>query len=197
MTKSRTVIGAASILRSRLESVRAQDALDRFGVKDALGADRIYHSVEEATRALDPSPPSVPQWSQASALISRVRHVEAPPESSPPNLSSRHGETSAPSDASARTFSRNASITAFLIAGALLCTIAYAIYAGRNARPKQHEDAPRPFTQTPPALQELDRAREQSPSVSAPAAPAAGPNLQLRPPRPNLKPRLPLRHRPL
>lgn len=162
---------------ARLESVRAQDAFDRFGVKDALGADRLYHSVEEAIRALDPSLPSAPQRSRANALVSRLEHVEVPPEPSPPNLSSRHGETSARSGTNARMPSRNASITAFLIAGALFCAIAYAIYAGWNARPIQHEDT-RPSTQAPTALPELDRAREQSPSAS-PATPGPTPGPEI------------------
>jgi sulfate permease, SulP family len=38
----------------RLESVRAQEALERFGVLAALGADRLFHSVDEATKALAP-----------------------------------------------------------------------------------------------------------------------------------------------
>ncbi|MGO9132503.1 MAG: SulP family inorganic anion transporter [Methylovirgula sp.] len=37
---------------ARLESLRAQDALHRFGLDTALGTDRLYHSVEEAVRAL-------------------------------------------------------------------------------------------------------------------------------------------------
>ncbi len=55
---------------ARLESVRAQDAFDQFGVKNALGADRLYHSVEEATRALDSSPPAAARSSQANAKTS-------------------------------------------------------------------------------------------------------------------------------
>ncbi len=41
---------------ARLESVRAQDALVRFGVMEKLGTDRLYHSVDEAVRALAPQP---------------------------------------------------------------------------------------------------------------------------------------------
>jgi SulP family sulfate permease len=37
---------------ARLESVRAQDAMTRFGINELLGADRQFHSVEEAIRAL-------------------------------------------------------------------------------------------------------------------------------------------------
>jgi sulfate permease, SulP family len=37
---------------ARLESLRAQDALERYGVGDLLGRDRIFHSVDEAIRAL-------------------------------------------------------------------------------------------------------------------------------------------------
>jgi MFS superfamily sulfate permease-like transporter len=39
---------------ARLESVRAQQSLTRFGVIAALGEGRIFHSVDEATRALAP-----------------------------------------------------------------------------------------------------------------------------------------------
>jgi len=39
---------------SRLESVRAQEALENFGVARQLGAERFFHSVDEATRALAP-----------------------------------------------------------------------------------------------------------------------------------------------
>jgi sulfate permease, SulP family len=38
---------------ARLESVRAQDAMARFGVDQVLGPDHQYHSVEEAVRAFD------------------------------------------------------------------------------------------------------------------------------------------------
>ena len=38
---------------ARLESVRAQEAMMRFGIEDALGADHQFHSVEEAVRAFD------------------------------------------------------------------------------------------------------------------------------------------------
>ncbi len=37
---------------ARLESLRAQDALTRFGIAEALGRDHIFHSVDEAVRAL-------------------------------------------------------------------------------------------------------------------------------------------------
>ena len=40
---------------ARLESVRAQAAMRRFGVTDALGADRLFNSVEQAIRALAPA----------------------------------------------------------------------------------------------------------------------------------------------
>jgi sulfate permease, SulP family len=36
---------------ARLESLRAQDALQRFGIVDLLGGDHIFHSVDEAIRA--------------------------------------------------------------------------------------------------------------------------------------------------
>ena len=38
----------------RLESVRAQAALESFGVMATLGQDRLFHSVDEATRKLAP-----------------------------------------------------------------------------------------------------------------------------------------------
>jgi sulfate permease, SulP family len=37
---------------ARLESVRAQDAFERFHLYDALPKDRVFHSVDEAVRAL-------------------------------------------------------------------------------------------------------------------------------------------------
>jgi SulP family sulfate permease len=37
---------------ARLESVRGREAFDRFGVTAGLGSDRLFHSVDEATRAL-------------------------------------------------------------------------------------------------------------------------------------------------
>lgn len=40
---------------ARVESVRAAHALDRFGVCDAVGADHVFHSVEEAVAALAPA----------------------------------------------------------------------------------------------------------------------------------------------
>ena len=39
---------------ARLESARAQAALSRFGVLDALGPDRLFHSVDEAVNQLAP-----------------------------------------------------------------------------------------------------------------------------------------------
>jgi sulfate permease, SulP family len=39
---------------ARLESLRAQDAFERFGLFDDLPRDRVFHSVEEAVRALAP-----------------------------------------------------------------------------------------------------------------------------------------------
>jgi sulfate permease, SulP family len=39
---------------ARLESVRAQDALQRFGIMELLGENRIFHSVDEAIRTLAP-----------------------------------------------------------------------------------------------------------------------------------------------
>jgi MFS superfamily sulfate permease-like transporter len=39
---------------ARLESVRAQEALERFGVLAELGEGHLFRSVDEATRALAP-----------------------------------------------------------------------------------------------------------------------------------------------
>jgi MFS superfamily sulfate permease-like transporter len=39
---------------ARLESLRAQDAFERFGLFDVLPRDRLFRSVEEAVRALAP-----------------------------------------------------------------------------------------------------------------------------------------------
>ncbi|MHB8886773.1 MAG: SulP family inorganic anion transporter [Methylovirgula sp.] len=39
---------------ARLESLRAQDAVRRFGIDAALGPDRLFHSVQEAVQALAP-----------------------------------------------------------------------------------------------------------------------------------------------
>jgi sulfate permease, SulP family len=36
---------------ARLESVRAQDAVARFGIEEVLGANHVFRSVEEAIRA--------------------------------------------------------------------------------------------------------------------------------------------------
>jgi MFS superfamily sulfate permease-like transporter len=36
---------------ARLESIRAQDAMARFGIDELLGPDHQFHSVEEAVRA--------------------------------------------------------------------------------------------------------------------------------------------------
>ena len=39
---------------ARLELVRAQEGLERFGILAQLGENRLFHSVDEATRALAP-----------------------------------------------------------------------------------------------------------------------------------------------
>jgi SulP family sulfate permease len=39
---------------ARLESQRAQDAFARFGLFDVLPKDHVFHSVDEAVRALAP-----------------------------------------------------------------------------------------------------------------------------------------------
>lgn len=41
---------------ARLESVRAQEAFSRFGIMDLVGADHVFHSVDEAIRALTAKP---------------------------------------------------------------------------------------------------------------------------------------------
>ena len=38
---------------ARLELIRAQDAIERFGIDELLGTGHLFHSVEEAIRALD------------------------------------------------------------------------------------------------------------------------------------------------
>ncbi len=43
---------------ARLESVRAQEAFERFGVMQALDPERLFHSVDEATKALIAQPPA-------------------------------------------------------------------------------------------------------------------------------------------
>lgn len=43
---------------ARLESVRAQEAMARFGIDNVLGPDRSFHSVEEAVRALGKQGPT-------------------------------------------------------------------------------------------------------------------------------------------
>ena len=40
---------------ARLESVRAEAALERFGVMEKLTPPRLFHSVDEAIRELKPS----------------------------------------------------------------------------------------------------------------------------------------------
>jgi sulfate permease, SulP family len=40
---------------ARLESVRAQQAFSRLGLEQLIGADHLFHSVEEALRALAPA----------------------------------------------------------------------------------------------------------------------------------------------
>ena len=49
---------------TRLESIRAQDAVARFGIDELLGPGRMFRSVEEALRAL----PGETQAEDASAL---------------------------------------------------------------------------------------------------------------------------------
>jgi sulfate permease, SulP family len=58
---------------ARLESLRAQEALGRFGVMPTLGEGRIFHSVDEATRKLAPQ----------AATLRRARKDEADRELPP------------------------------------------------------------------------------------------------------------------
>jgi SulP family sulfate permease len=46
--------GGIDFAVTRLESVRAQESLDCFGVTALLGQDHIFHSVDEAIKALGP-----------------------------------------------------------------------------------------------------------------------------------------------
>jgi sulfate permease, SulP family len=41
-----------AVAMARLESVRAQDAFERFKLFDALSRDHVFHSVDEAVKAL-------------------------------------------------------------------------------------------------------------------------------------------------
>ena len=62
-TAAQALIGVINYCRAsgirfaiaRLESVRAQTALSRFGILAALGSDHLFHSVDEAVRALSPT----------------------------------------------------------------------------------------------------------------------------------------------
>jgi MFS superfamily sulfate permease-like transporter len=45
-------VADVTVAVARLESLRAQDAFERFGIHDVLPRDRIFHSVDEAVRAL-------------------------------------------------------------------------------------------------------------------------------------------------
>jgi MFS superfamily sulfate permease-like transporter len=44
--------GGVTVAMARLESVRAQDAFERFRLYDALPREHVFHSVEEAVRKL-------------------------------------------------------------------------------------------------------------------------------------------------
>ena len=41
-----------TVALARLESVRAQDAFERFAIYEALPRDHVFHSVDEAVRKL-------------------------------------------------------------------------------------------------------------------------------------------------
>jgi MFS superfamily sulfate permease-like transporter len=51
---ARLKAGGVAIAVARLESVRAQASFARYGLTDLIGEGRIFHSVEEAVRALGP-----------------------------------------------------------------------------------------------------------------------------------------------
>ncbi|RUU52246.1 SulP family inorganic anion transporter, partial [Mesorhizobium sp. M2C.T.Ca.TU.009.01.2.1] len=44
---------------ARMESLRAQAALKRFGIADIVGAERIFHSVDAAIKKLGPGKPQL------------------------------------------------------------------------------------------------------------------------------------------
>ncbi|TIW06288.1 MAG: SulP family inorganic anion transporter, partial [Mesorhizobium sp.] len=44
---------------ARMESLRAQAALKRFGIADIVGAERIFHSVDAAIKSLGPGKPQL------------------------------------------------------------------------------------------------------------------------------------------
>ena len=45
------------LVLERMESLRAQAALTRFGIADEVGPQRIFHSVDAAIKALGPEQP--------------------------------------------------------------------------------------------------------------------------------------------
>jgi MFS superfamily sulfate permease-like transporter len=47
-----------TVAMARLESVRAQQAFERFGLYDVMPRDRVFQSVDEAIRALAPRAPA-------------------------------------------------------------------------------------------------------------------------------------------
>ena len=51
---SRLQAAGVAVAVARLESVRAQASFARYGLTDLIGEGRIFHSVEEAVRALGP-----------------------------------------------------------------------------------------------------------------------------------------------
>ena len=55
---------------ARLESTRAQDAFARFGIYDVLPKDCIFHSVDEAMRALRGKPEAHPEVIRCEAHAS-------------------------------------------------------------------------------------------------------------------------------
>ena len=44
--------GRRDVAMARLESARAQEAFERFGLYDALPREHVFHSVDEAVRKL-------------------------------------------------------------------------------------------------------------------------------------------------
>ncbi|WP_246722070.1 SulP family inorganic anion transporter [Methylosinus sp. H3A] len=65
---------------ARLESVRAREALTRFGVMSTLGEGRLFHSVDEATRSLAPA--AVASKIAVPTLVPRRSRAFTPPSAS-------------------------------------------------------------------------------------------------------------------
>jgi sulfate permease, SulP family len=158
---------------ARLESIRAQEAFERFGVLEALGRGRLFHSVEEAVRRLDLTDDRSP--TRARSLESGAHEMftsDGPdqigvPRGSVPNLTFWE-----------RGFVRTLSSTPMkgrIIAGAALIVIAYEI--GSRWIPwsaaLKNTGLPQSHMFTP--------AIEPDPITEAPATPATGSERTVRP----------------